>query len=224
MPYAKIMKISKSVNIDFNIITTIIFDWGGVITNILPKATINAFTELGHKSFAKYFDAEFNDDLFLRFEKGQVRDEEIYARLRSEIGKPVPKEKLKHALCAMLLDTPAIRLKILKKLNKKFRLILLSNTNTIHSNYYNNYLLQKHKVDFRGLFNKVYYSHELGMRKPDLEIYEYVLTDASLEGRETLFIDDTEINIRVARSMNIQCVHLNNDATIEEIFTDQISI
>ncbi len=218
------MKISKSVNIDFNTITTIIFDWGGVITNILPEATINAFAELGHKSFAKYFDAALNDDLFLRFEKGQVRDEEIYARLRSDIGKPVPIEKLKHALCAMLLDTPAIRLKILKKLSNKFRLILLSNTNSIHSKYYNNYLLQKHKIDFRGLFDKVYYSHELGMRKPDLEIFRYVITDAGLDGGKTLFIDDTEINIRVARSLNIQCIHLNNDATIEDIFSDQKSI
>lgn len=214
------MKISESGNIDFNTIDTIIFDWGGVITNISPEATIKAFTNLGHKSFEKYFDPSNHDDLFLRFEQGKASDEEIIERLHEEIGKPVPAERLKSALCAMILDTPATRLKILENLRKKFRLILLSNTNYIHVTYYNNYLLKKYRIDFKSLFHKVYYSCEIGMRKPDPEIYRYVLSDSGLEGKKTLFIDDTEINIRVARSMNIQGFHLNNRMTIEELFSD----
>ena len=223
MPYAKIMKISKPVSIDFNTITTLVFDWGGVITNIDPEATINAFAELGHRSFPNYFNGAVHDTLFLQFEKGEVNDEEIYARLRSAIGKPVPEDKLKQALCAMLLDTPVSRLKLLEKLKQKFRLLLLSNTNSIHSGYYNNYLLHKYKIDFKSLFDKVYYSHEIGMRKPDSEIFQYVLSDAGLNPVETLFIDDSEINIGVARSLNIQCIHLDNSITMEDVFTDQIN-
>ena len=217
------MKISKPVSIDFNTITTLIFDWGGVITNIDPEATIHAFTELGHRSFFNYFDGAVHDTLFLQFEKGEMNDKEVYTRLRTEIGKPVPEDTLKKALCAMMLDTPVSRLKLLEKLGEKFRLLLLSNTNSIHSGYYHNYLLQKYKIDFKGLFDKVYYSHEIGMRKPDAEIFEYVLSDAGLDPVKTLFIDDTEINIRVARSLNIQCIHLNNSITIEDVFADQIN-
>ncbi len=214
------MKISKSVNIDFNTITTIIFDWGGVITNIYPKASIAAFSKLGHRSFQKYFHAGPDDDLFLRFEKGEAQNNEIFERLREEIGKPVPDEKLNKALCAMLLDTPDERLKIISELGKDFRLILLSNTNPIHTDYYNKYLMEKHNVNFPALFDHVYYSYKIGLRKPDPEIFSYVLDHDKLDENKTLFIDDTEINITAARSLNIQCLHLNHGLTIEDIFSE----
>ncbi len=212
------MKISESVNIDFNTVNTIIFDWGGVITNIHPEACIEAFIKLGHPSFERYFDPEINDDLFFRFETGKAETQEIYNRLQAEIGKVVDKEKLNNALCAMMLDTPKIRLHILKKLGKKYRLLLLSNTNPIHTNYYNKYILETHKINFPALFHKVYYSYKIGMRKPDPEIFNYVISDARLDCRKTLLLDDTEINIRIARSLNMQVLHLNHGVTMEKIF------
>lgn len=215
------MKILKSINIDFNTISTIIFDWGGVITNIYPQASIDAFIQLGLPNISKYFNDGINNDLFLRYEKGEARDEEIFTTLREEIGKPVTDIEIQRALCAMMLDTPPIRLEILKELGKEYRLLLLSNTNPVHTLYYNTYLMEKYDVDFRVLFHKVYYSYQLGMRKPDKEIFRYVLTDSKLDGDETLFIDDTEINIQVARSLNIQCLHLNNGLTLEKIFSPE---
>lgn len=215
------MKILKSINIDFNTISTIIFDWGGVITNIYPQASIDAFIQLGLPNISKYFNDGINNDLFLRYEKGEARNEEIFTTLGEEIGKPVTDIEIQRALCAMMLDTPPIRLEILKELGKEYRLLLLSNTNPVHTLYYNTYLMEKYDVDFRVLFHKVYYSYQLGMRKPDKEIFRYVLTDSKLDGDETLFIDDTEINIQVARSLNIQCLHLNNGLTLEKIFSPE---
>jgi putative hydrolase of the HAD superfamily len=215
---AKIMKISKFENIDFNSISTIIFDWGGVLTNIHPEATIDALARLGHHTFKKYLSADKHNDLFLRLETGKADETEVYSTLRKDIGKHVSKTLLNKALCAMLLDTPLIRFRILEKLSKIYRLILLSNTNSIHVKFYTNYLYNKHRIDFRSYFNKVYYSYELGMRKPDREIFEFVLNDAKLDGHKTLFIDDTEINIQVARSLDIQCLHLTHDRSIETIF------
>jgi len=212
------MKISTIENIDFNSISTIIFDWGGVITNIHPAATVDAFSKLGHHSLNKYLKTDQSDDLFLRFEMGKASEEEIYEQLRTDIGRYIQTEKLHDALCAMLLDTPEIRLNILEKLGKKFKLLLLSNTNPVHTRYYNNYLREQHSVDFHAFFQKVYYSYELGMRKPDPEIFKFVLADNKLDGHKTLFIDDTEINTQVARSLNIQSLYLNERMTLESIF------
>jgi FMN phosphatase YigB (HAD superfamily) len=212
------MKILKPENIDFNSISTILLDWGGVITNINPQATIRLFEKIGHTSFAEYF-KDTHDDLFIRFEKGLAKPDEIYRRLTEEIGHPVHVNLLNNALCAMLSDTPAARIEILKKLRNRFQLILLSNTNILHTTYYTNHLQHNQGVNFPALFHKVYYSYKIGMRKPDREIFEFVIADAKLDTWRTLFIDDTERNITVAASLGFQVFHLSDAYTMENIFS-----
>jgi glucose-1-phosphatase len=214
------MKISNPLHFDFNRIKTIIFDWGGVITNLLPQAAIDAFTQLGHPDFGSYLLA-LDDDLFLRHETGKATDEDIYERLRTEIGKPLSTEEIDRAFCSMLLDTPPLRLEILEELRQQYKLLLLSNTNSIHTTFYNKNLRELTGRDFYSYFDKIYYSHQIGLRKPHREIFEYVLHDYGIKPEETLFIDDTEININTARSLNINCLHINHELSIEKIFLSE---
>ena len=118
----------------------------------------------------------------------------------------------------MLLDTPRTRIELLKQLGKKYRLFLLSNTNSVHTEYYTNYLKREYNLQFPVLFEKVFYSHEVGMRKPDREIFEYVLSNKRMLPSETLFIDDTEINTDVASDAGMMAIYLPNGYTIEKIF------
>lgn len=211
------MKISTPQNIDFKGISTLIFDWGGVITNLSFQATIEAFTRLGHPNFQKYLDPQV-DDLFFRLEKGTADPDEIYEQLNREIGHTCTHEELIQAYSAMLIDTPPIRIQLLKQLRSHFKLYLLSNTNIIHVNYYNSVLQTKYKADHHSLFDSVFYSHEMGLRKPGREIFEEVLKRENLIPSETLFLDDTEINIETARSLDIKTIHVNPDNPIEKIF------
>jgi FMN phosphatase YigB (HAD superfamily) len=213
------MKISTPQNIDFNTIDTLIFDWGGVITNISPQASVDAFQKLGHPDFGKYFNSGSYDDLFLRFEIGEALPEEIYARLNHEIGSTCKSRELDEALCAMLLDTPEIRLRLLGTLNLRFTLYLLSNTNLLHTNYYIDYLKEKYGIDFKSFFRKVYLSHELGLRKPDVEIYEKLIREEHIDPEKTLFLDDLEINIETARSLGIKTLLITDQWPVERIFS-----
>ena len=61
---------------------------------------------------------------------------------------------------------------------------------------------------FKELFDAEYYSHLVGMRKPDAEIYEHVLEDQGLTAQETIFFDDNPDNIKSARSLGIQTFHV----------------
>lgn len=219
---AKIMKISKPENIDFNSISTIIFDWGGVITNIDYQATIRAFQKLGHPSIHKYFGGNHGIDLFLRLEKGLAEPAEIYEKMIQDIGHPVSIKSLNNAFCAMLSDTPPQRITILKELHQKFKLCLLSNTNIIHTDFFRNHFQKKMKFDFVNLFDKVYYSNQIGMRKPDCEIFEHVMSENRLRPRETLFIDDTEINILTASSLDMQVFHITPEYSMEKVFAQWI--
>jgi glucose-1-phosphatase len=212
------MKILNPSHIDCNHVTNIIFDWGGVITNIDYNATIRAFDKIGHKSFDQFFTHHHQDDFFKNLEKGMIGPDELYATIRKETGNEASRSAIDAAWCAMLLDTPVERLEILKKLGRKYNIFLLSNTNSIHANYYNDYLKKIYSIDFPSYFNKVYYSHEVGMRKPDPEIFEFVLKDSKLKRATTLFVDDTEANIDTSANAGLISLYLTNEYSFEQIF------
>ena len=211
------MKIINLDGIDPKSILNIVFDWGGVITNIDYQAAVNAFNKIGHTSFDNFFSNKLQNDLFGRIEKGLVEPEEFYNEIRTTIGNSYTNDTIKKAWCEMLLDTPYERINLLMKLRSKYAVFLLSNTNKIHTDYYTNYLNQTYKIDFQGVFQKTYFSHELCMRKPDPEIFKFVLFDSNLNPKQTLFIDDTETNIDAAASLGIMALHLTEELTIENI-------
>ncbi|MBN1115714.1 MAG: HAD family phosphatase [Bacteroidales bacterium] len=212
------MKISHPEKIDFQSIRNIIFDWGGVITNINYHATVNAFVELGLKDFNSYFTQEQQNSLFRSFEVGELSNEELRNEIRKAIGKPVTDKQIDEAWCAMLLDTPSKNIDLIRKVSEKFRIFLLSNTNDIHVPYYNKLLKEALNIDYPALFEKSYYSHQVGKRKPNADVFEYVLDDSNLKPGETLFIDDTEMHIDTAASLGINALYLKPGLDIHIVF------
>ncbi len=214
------MKILNPENIDFQCIQNIVFDWGGVITNIDHNKTIDAFKNLGLKNFDEYFTHTYQNKLFQNFEIGAITAPEIRKEIKKVLPENVNDNDIDDAWCALLLDTPEINIKILKKLNSDFNLYLLSNTNEIHATYYNNKLRKDLKINFPAFFKKVYYSHTAGMRKPNADIFEYILNDAGIHARETLFIDDTEANIDTADKFGFQAFFIQSGTQLQDIFVN----
>jgi putative hydrolase of the HAD superfamily len=106
-------------------------------------------------------------------------------------------ETIDRAWNSLLLDFPDDRKHFLYELAKKYRLFLLSNTNEIHIRCFENILKRDHGKNFLPeVFEKTYYSSRLGMRKPDTEIFDFVLKDNGLDPHETIFIDDTERHVK----------------------------
>ncbi|HCY98202.1 MAG TPA: haloacid dehalogenase, partial [Polaribacter sp.] len=126
---------------------------------------------------------------------------------------------------AILLDFPEKRLKFIQELakNKKYRLFLLSNTNDLHISWIQNDWGIELYTAFKNCFEQFYLSHELRLRKPNKDIYNFVLEANHLIAEETLFIDDTKENTIAAKSLGIQVWHLipgNED--VVELFTKNI--
>ena len=115
----------------------------------------------------------------------------------------------------MLLDIPPERIDMLMKLKNKYRTFLLSNTNVIHFNYYTDNLRKAHLYEsLSDLFEKDYFSFLMNMRKPDAEIYEFVLSENGLIAEETIFIDDSILNIQGAEKVGITGKYLPAGAEI----------
>jgi putative hydrolase of the HAD superfamily len=183
-------------------IKNIIFDLGGVILDIDPGKTRQAFRELGFSDLEALF-AELKDIIF-RFETGKVTKDTFYNVLKEHNQNQFTFAEMENAWNSMILDIPRERVDILKSLKGKYRTFLLSNTNEIHLEKYGNIATKKFNLNIRELFEKAYFSHEVGMRKPGSEIYYHVLKNHDLHPEETLFIDDLEENIHGAESVGMQ--------------------
>jgi glucose-1-phosphatase len=197
----------------------IIFDLGGVILNIDYTLTEKAFRKLGAANFNEMYSQAKQELLFDKIEKGEISSEEFISRIKTICTGAESEEEIISAWNAMLLDLPGERTVLLKKLQSRYRTFLLSNTNEIHIKAYGDYLSST--FGFRNLepfFEKEYLSYQIGMRKPDKEIFEHVLKENNLKPHETIFIDDSPQHIKGALEIGIHAVLLSPGSTIIDLF------
>lgn len=202
--------------IDINNYKNIIFDLGGVILNIDYSLTEKAFAKLGISDFKTMFSQAQQTQLFDNYEKGFISSNTFRAELKKYLQKDTSDKIIDEAWNAILLDLPQERIEFLKKIKLTHRTFLLSNTNDIHIETINTYLKKEYGLaDLSSLFEKMYLSYEIGMRKPDAEIFELVLQENNLVPSETLFIDDSIQHVEAAKNLGINAYWL--DAKKESI-------
>lgn len=196
-------------------IKTLIFDFGDVFINLdKAGALANALT---------LFNTETIDEEFVAinclYEQGLIDTDEFLEFYLENFPK-VNKIELTDLWNCLLKDFPIHRLEFLKELaaSKKYQLILLSNTNELHIDWI------KANVDFyeefKNLFDVFYLSHEINLRKPDDEIFNFVLNSNNLKANECLFIDDTTENTEAAKQLGINTWNINPDTEdVVNLFT-----
>jgi putative hydrolase of the HAD superfamily len=183
-------------------INTIIFDFGDIFINLDKKATIDSLKNLGLSQWN-----EDLDQLNLQFEKGKISQENFLLGIQKHIPNATIDEILT-AWNAVLLDFPLYRLEFLQNLSEKYRLFLLSNTDAIHIETFERESGVSFYSDFYQCFEKIYFSFEMGMRKPDAEIFNYILRKHELSAKRTLFVDDKKENTDAAFSLGMQVWNL----------------
>ena len=199
-------------------IKNIIFDLGGVIINLDNKRTEDAFLALGASDFGKYFGHGFAASFFKEYETGNISDTQFIQKLKEMGGLTVPDETIIDAWNALLLDFPPERIRLLEKLGAEYRLFLFSNTNALHMTalreIYQKTFLQG---ELDALFEKTYYSHQMGMRKPAVESFQYIIRENKLLPEETLFVDDALINVEGAVAAGLRGFFLEPGKAITDI-------
>ena len=203
-------------------IKTLIFDFGDVFINLDKEGTIQRSKELFGKDIIT--EAKNNNDLEIfkvndDYEKGFISTKE-FVSFYTNLSEKVDNKIAITLWNSLIRDFPIHRLDFIKKLaeQKKYKLILLSNTNELHINYIKSNVAFYEK--FKACFDAFYLSHEIGLRKPDTEIYEFVLSENKLIPEESFFIDDTIENTKSAATLGIHTWHINpKEDDITELFT-----
>lgn len=201
-------------------IENIILDLGGVVINLNQQLTTKSFQQLFPVNYPEILEKSKVQQLYEKYETNQVSTTEFIGFFRS-YNSLISENQIISAWNAMLLDIPFERIELIEKLSNKYNVFLLSNTNKLHYNYIENqYQNSSNKGTFESLFKKVYLSYQVGLRKPDTEIFQYLLQDAKLKPENTLFIDDSLEHINSALSLNIKAHHfdLNQHQSLISLF------
>jgi putative hydrolase of the HAD superfamily len=184
--------------------TAIIFDLGGVLYDIDPKLSAEAFRRLGIADFNSYYSFKDQLTLFDKLEKGQVGKDEFCDSIRRISGLELSNEQIMEAWNALLVGMPLENIRLLKELKLKYKLFLLSNTNIMHLEHIQAEMKTKGLKSLDELFEKAFYSYQMSMRKPDSEIFDEVIKQSGLNAAETIFIDDGKENISGAEKVGIR--------------------
>lgn len=203
-------------------IKNIIFDLGGVIYAINYKTTIKAFQALGINDFDSLFAKAAQSSLFDDLETGRISKDEFVLKLQAYLPKEVTNAQIIEAWNAMLIGFMSDALECIKQLKHKYRLFLLSNTNAIHIEEISKREGLVTFEQFCALFEKVYLSHEIGMRKPHTEVFHHIIEAQKLSASETLFIDDSPQHVKGALEAGLKAYHLKDSEQILSLFREDL--
>ena len=199
-------------------IKSVIFDLGGVIYGVDYHKTINAFKAIGIDRFEEVYAKAGQSDLFNDLEEGKISRAVFVERIKTLSGQDMISSQIFIAWNSMLLGFMPDALTCLKRLSGSYRLFLLSNTNEIHIQEIESRVGVEVFSDFCALFEKVYLSHELGLRKPHPEVFTHIIEEQGLAASETLFIDDSFQHVEGAIKAGLRAYHLRDDQTIDQLF------
>lgn len=178
----------------------ILIDLGGILIDLDFNAMHDAFEALGVREEPAKSDLQ-------KYETGKMSTADFYSLWQTSNW--VMKSDINHAWNALLLDIPEERIALLKKLSRKHRLYLVSNTNELHINAIKSQMGIFGWNQFSKLFEKMYFSHEVGNRKPNKAFFESILKDAGLSAEDCSFIDDTKEHVDAAAKLGMDAHYVN---------------
>ena len=200
---------------DHSPIEVILYDLGNVI---LPFNHFQIAEKLCRFSRRKEFQDpsrvfsylfDFEKGAVNGYEVGKVSSLEFFQSLRGFLQLSLSFEEFKPIWNEIFIENREVSQIILSQ-KGRWKLGLLSNTNPLHFDY----VLARFSII--RVFDRWILSHEVGFKKPDVEIFQKAIGWASVEPRKILFIDDMEKHVEVAASLGIQGIHFASAVQLKE--------
>ncbi len=197
----------------------LIFDLGNVIIDLDYNRAFDLIKSLVPSSYHAKVETFYLTDFHKAYEKGEIDSPTFRNEVRAYFGQTWDEQKVDGLWNSILGKIPKKRLELVAKLKENYQLAVLSNTNAIHIDAVYQMLKQDHQMDrFEPLFDRIFYSHEMGLAKPSAEIYETMLSELGTSADRVIFFDDLEANVRGAASVGIRAIQVTGPNVIFDFF------
>lgn len=194
-------------------IKNLIFDCGGVVFDVDYERSYSEFKKLSRKP--EVFDqlSVFGfKHIASDYETGKQTSQDFLIDIRNKLELQASDEQIVNAWNAMLIGYLPDSVDVISELKNRYSVALFSNTNEIH--YLEFSPICKELLE---TFDKTYFSHQIGFKKPNLDSFKFVLDDAGYLAEETIFIDDSAENIEAARKLGIETIHYTKEWNFDKL-------
>jgi len=197
----------------------LVFDLGNVIIDLDYHRAFDLIRSQVPTSHYSKVDTFYLTDFHKAYERGAIDSAAFRDAVRSYFEQAWDDPKVDELWNSILGKIPTKRLELITKLKEDYQLAVLSNTNAIHIDAVYDMLKTDHRIDrFEPLFDRIFYSHEMGLSKPSAEIYEMMLAELGTTADRVIFFDDLEANVKGAASIGINAVHVTGPNVIFDFF------
>ena len=183
-------------------IKVIVFDLGNTTVFFDYMKFCKKMSKYSPLSAGQIYKRVYNTDLETQFITGKISPQKFYKEVCRKTEAEISYKKFKEIFDVFTKKNYPVA-RTIKKLRKKYKLILLSNTNILHFNdarrRFNNPLLQS--------FDSYILSYKIRMKKPDRNIYQHTIKISKVKPSEIVFIDDLKENVVGARKLGIKGIH-----------------
>lgn len=182
----------------------LLFDLGGVIIDLKREQAVEAFISIGCPRIAGLLDNSHQQGAFLALEEGRISPAEFRDEIRRLAGHEIEDSAIDYALNRFLSGIPPYKLTMLRLLREQYRVMMLSNTNAIMFNTEIARLFTAEGGTINDYFDDIFTSFELGIAKPAKHCFELVIEKSGIRPEETLFLDDSQINLDTAETLGFK--------------------
>ncbi len=214
MRQLKIVRMETSLNG----IRNLMFDLGGVIIDLDRQRCVDALVALGDFHADELLGLSMQKGEFMKLEEGKISATDFYNEMRRRIGRPVSDNEITDAINELLIGIPVERLRLLRELKQHFKVMLLSNTNSIMFDTKIADCFAQEGLSVSHYFNDIFLSYRLKACKPHAEIFEKVIAQAQIIPEETLFFDDSQQNLDTAAALGFKTYLVTPDRDILSFF------
>lgn len=203
---------------DLTGIKNLLFDFGGVIVSINKENAVKRFKEIGVDNIEEYLGEFRQEGIFLGLEDGTISREDFYTELRKLARKDISEKDIDSGWLAFMAGVPEYKLQLLKDLRKKYNVYLLSNTNPIIMEWAHSKEFSPTGEPLSAHFDKMFCSYKIGYTKPAPESFQAVIEGANINPEETLFLDDGQSNLDMAKELGFKTYLVDQNEDLRKVF------
>jgi len=187
----------------------LLFDLGGVLIDINFGLAIQAwaaYSALPETELARlfHFDREYR-----QHERGELDSAAYFAHLAARLQLSANPAQIEAGWNAIFVGEIAQTVQLLQSVRNRLPCYLLTNTNESHMRFWS----ARYPKLIPG-FDAVFASHQLGLRKPEPEIFQHILQATGVAASDMLFFDDTAENVEAAKQAGLQALLVRSSVDV----------
>jgi putative hydrolase of the HAD superfamily len=184
----------------------LLFDLGGVLIDFAGFEEMRRLLpQVSDRSEIR--DRWIHSESVQLFERGDITPESFARRLVEEFHLELSAEDFLREFVSWARGPYPGAVSLLGRLRATHRIACLSNSNELHTPI--------HRASIHPHVDTFYFSDEIGMVKPDREIFDHVIHDLAVSPRRIAFFDDTMINVEAAREVGLNAFSVDGIVEVE---------